>query len=132
MPAVLSPEEVKQGIDEVRGHAERAGRDPSRIDIAPQFAVCIGRTHDDAVRRFHASQLFKHLESLRRSTLREQTGGFEERNLIGSPEEICERIRCYEAVGVTTLAGLLFVANSVPEMQDAIELFGGEVLLNFQ
>jgi probable F420-dependent oxidoreductase len=132
MPAVLSPEEIARGVEDVRAAAARAGRDGAAIDIAPQFAVCIGRTHDEAVRRFHASQLFKHLESLRRSTLREQTGGFEERNLIGSPEEICERIRCYEAVGVTTLAGLLFVANSVPEMQDAIELFGGEVLLNFQ
>ena len=132
MPAVLSPEEITRGIEEVHRHAAKAGRDGSKIDIAPQFAVSIGRTHEEAVRRFHGSQLYKHLESLKKSTLREQTGGFEQRNLIGSPEEICERIRVYAEAGVTTLSGLLFVANSVPEMQEAIELFGREVISNFK
>ncbi|HET9923076.1 MAG TPA: hypothetical protein VFS98_03065, partial [Methylomirabilota bacterium] len=75
---------------------------------------------------------FKHLESLKRSTLREQTGGFDQRNLIGSPAEIAERIQVYERAGVTTLSGMLFVAGSVPEMHEAIELFGQEVLPNFR
>jgi probable F420-dependent oxidoreductase len=131
MPAVLSPDEIRAGVDEIRRAAEKAGRDPARIDIAPQFAVSIGRTHEDALRRFHGSQLYKHLESLKTSTLREQTGGYEQRNLIGSPEEICERVRVYQRAGVTTLAGMLFVANSVPEMQEAIELFGREVVPHF-
>src|SRR5438477_294652 len=132
MPAVLSPEELARGVADVRRAATKAGRDDSAIDIAPQFACSIGRTHDEAVKRFHASQLYKHLESLKRSTLREQTGGFEQRNLIGSPAEICERIRVYQQAGVTTLSGLLFVANTVPEMQEAIELFGREVIPNFR
>jgi hypothetical protein len=33
---------------------------------------------------------------------------------------------------VTTLSGMLFVASSVTEMQEAIELFGREVLPNFR
>ena len=82
-----------------QGGARRRRRSTSR-----RSSPCsIGRTHDEAVKRFHASQLYKHLESLKRSTLREQTGGFEQRNLIGSPAEICERIRVYERAGVTTL-----------------------------
>jgi probable F420-dependent oxidoreductase len=132
MPAVLSPEEIQRGVEDVHRAAAAAGRDPARIDIAPQFAVSIGRTHEEAVRRFRASQLFKHLESLKRSTLREQTGGFDARNLIGSPAEISERIRVYERAGVTTLSAMLFVAGSVAEMQDAIELFGQDVLPNFR
>jgi alkanesulfonate monooxygenase SsuD/methylene tetrahydromethanopterin reductase-like flavin-dependent oxidoreductase (luciferase family) len=132
MPAVLSPEEITRGIEDVHRAAAAAGRDGSAIDIAPQFACSIGRTHEDAIRRFHASQLYKHLESLKRSTLRDQqAGGFEQRNLIGSPEEICERIRAYERAGVTTCSGILFVANTVPELQEAIELFGREVIPNF-
>ena len=123
MPAVLSPEEIKRGIEDIHRYAAKAGRDGAKIDVAPQFAVSIGRTHEDAVKRFHASQLYRHLESLKNATLREQTGGFEQRNLIGSPEEICERIRIYVEAGVTTLSGMLFVASSVPEMQEAIELF---------
>jgi probable F420-dependent oxidoreductase len=132
MPAVLSPEEIARGVQDVKRAADAAGRDGAAIDIAPQFAVSIGRTREDADRRFKRSQLFKHLESLKKSTLREQTGGFEERNLIGSPEEICERIRVYERVGVTTLSGMLFVAGSVAEMRESIELFGREVLPSFR
>ncbi len=132
MPAVLSPEEIARGIEDVHRAAATAGRDGAAIDIAPQFAVSIGRTRDDADRRFRGSQLFKHLESLKKSTLREQTGGFEQRNLIGSPEEISERIRVYERAGVTTCSGMLFVAGSVAEMREAIELFGREVLPNFR
>ena len=49
------------------------------ITIAPQFAVSIGRTHEEALRRFRTSQLYKHLESLKATTLREQTGGYEQR-----------------------------------------------------
>jgi probable F420-dependent oxidoreductase len=132
MPAVLSPEEIARGIEDVHRAAAAAGRDGAAIDIAPQFAVSIGRTREEADRRFRGSQLFKHLESLKKSTLREQTGGFEQRNLIGSPEEISERIRVYERAGVTTCSGMLFVAGSVAEMREAIELFGREVLPNFR
>ncbi len=132
MPAVLSPEEIARGIEDIHRAAAAAGRDGSAIDIAPQFAVSIGRTREEADRRFKGSQLFKHLESLKKSTLREQTGGFEQRNLIGSPEEICERVRVYQRAGVTTLSGMLFVAGSVAEMREAIELFGREVLPSFR
>ena len=126
------PPLVERGVADVHRAAAAAGRDGSQIDIAPQFAVSIGRTHEEAVRRFRASQLFKHLESLKRSTLREQAGGFDQRNLIGSPPEICERIRAYERAGATTLSGMLFVASSVTEMREAIELFGQEVLPSFR
>ena len=132
MPAVLTPEEIARGIEDEHRAAAAAGSDGPAIDIAPQFAVSIGRTRDEADRRFRGSQLFKHLESLKKSTLREQTGGFEQRNLIGSPEEISERIRVYERAGVTTCSGMLFVAGSVAEMREAIELFGREVLPNFR
>lgn len=132
MPAVLAPEEIRTGVEEIHGYAQKAGRDGSAIDIAPQFAVSIGRTHEEAQTRFRGSQLYKHLESLKTTTLKQQTGGYEQRSLIGSPEEICERVRVYQKVGVTTFSGMLFVANTVPEMQEAIELFGREVIPNFQ
>lgn len=131
MPAVLSPEEVARGVEDLRRHAERAGRDPAGIDIAPQLAVAIGRTREEALRRFHASQLYKHLESLKHSTLRDQTGGFEHRNLLGSPAEICDRIRAYQRAGVTTLSGILFAVNTVAELHESMELFGREVIPQF-
>jgi probable F420-dependent oxidoreductase len=133
LPAVLSPEEMAKGVEDVRRAAERAGRDPSAIEIAPQFAVSIGRTREEAVTRFQGSQLYKHLQSLKTSTLRDQQGGgFEDRNLIGSPAEICERIEAYRKAGVTSLPALIFVASGVSEVLEAIELFGREVIPNFR
>ena len=132
LPAVLSPEEIRRGVEDVRRAAERAGRDGTRIDVAPQLVVSIGRTQEAALRRFRGSQLYKHLESLTATTLREQTGGYEQRNLIGSPEAISERIRAYQAAGVTTLAGMLFVANTVPEFRESMELFAREVIPSFR
>jgi probable F420-dependent oxidoreductase len=131
LPAVLSCDEIRQGVEDVRRAAERAGRDPAAIEIAPQFVVSIGRTREEALRRFRASQLYKHLESLKGSTLRGQTGGYEDRNLIGSPAEICERIEAYRRVGVTSLPAIFFVANTVPEILECIELFGREVIPEF-
>ena len=131
LPAVMSVEEVRSGVEEVRRAAEKARRDPGAIEIAPQFAVSIGRTREEATRRFRESQLYKHLESLKGSTLRDQTGGFEDRNLIGSPMEVCDRIEAYRKAGVTTLPALLFVANSVPEVLEAIDLFGRQVIPHF-
>ncbi len=92
------PRRSRAGSRTSIGRRPRPGATGAAIDIAPQFACSIGRTHEEAVQRFHASQLYKHLESLKASTLREQqAGGFEQRNLIGSPAEICERIRVYAA-----------------------------------
>jgi len=132
IPAVLTPEEILTGVADIKRAADKVGRDASTLDVAPQLAVSIGRTRQAALQRFHASQLYQHLESLKDTTLKQQTGGYEQRSLIGSPEEICERVRAYDKAGATTLAGLLFVARTVPEMQDAIELFGREVMPNFQ
>src|SRR6266849_3491364 len=44
MPAVLSPEEIRRGVEDVHRAAAKAGRDGATIDIAPQFACSIGRT----------------------------------------------------------------------------------------
>jgi probable F420-dependent oxidoreductase len=132
IPAVLSPDELKKGVDDVHRAAEKAGRDPARIEIAPQLVVAIAKTREEALARYRASQLFKHLESLRTTTLREQRGGFEARNLIGSPSEISDRIHAYASAGATTLAGLLFVADTVDEFRESMEMFARDVIPNFR
>jgi alkanesulfonate monooxygenase SsuD/methylene tetrahydromethanopterin reductase-like flavin-dependent oxidoreductase (luciferase family) len=38
MPAVLTPEDVARGIEDVHRVAAKAGRDGGAIDIAPPFA----------------------------------------------------------------------------------------------
>ena len=131
LPAVLSADEVRRGVDDIHRFAEAANRDDTLTDVALQLAVSLGNTHEEALNRFRASQLYKHFESLKRTTLREQHGGYEERNLIGTSEEICEQVRGYEQAGVTTLAALLFTESTVEGTLEVMETFAQQVIPNF-
>ena len=131
LPAVLSPDEVHSGVEDIQRFAEEAGRDVTGTDVALQLGVSIGKTHEEALDKFRASQLYKHFESLKGATLREQRGGHEERNLIGTPDEICEQARAFEQAGVTTLAALLFTESTVEGTLEAMEVFAQRVIPNF-
>ncbi|WP_432826652.1 LLM class flavin-dependent oxidoreductase [Dactylosporangium sp. CA-092794] len=129
IPAVLTPAEVAAGIAEIRGIAAEAGRTlPDDFEVAPQLSVSIGRTREEAWERFERSQLCQHMLSLSKSTLRDQQGAWAERNLIGTPDEIRERVAQYAEAGVTTLAGLLFAANDVPETLNMMREFAEHVI----
>lgn len=132
LPAVLSPGEVASGVDDINRFAESIGRDVSGHDIALQLTVTLGKTHEEALKKFHASHLYKHLESLKKSTLRDQQGGYEERNLIGTADDICEQVRSYQQAGVTTMAALLFTEPTVDETLETMQNFSRQVISNFE
>ena len=52
-------------------------------------------------------------------------------NLIGSPEEIAEQLRPYEAAGVRHL-GLVFLGNDLSELLEDVEQFATEVVPHFR
>lgn len=132
LPAVLSPEEVQRGVAAMSAAAKEAGRDPAALEVAPQFAVSIARDHNEAVQRLLSSQLFRHLESLKRSTLKNQDlAHFEERNLVGTPQEVRQRLEQYRKAGVTHCSGLLFAADDLPSYLDQMQLFAREVMPYF-
>ena len=130
-PAVQSIEAVAEKVRRIHAAARAAGRDPSSIDIAPQLIVSIGRTTEEAEAAFRDSQLYRHLESLSRSTLKGQGDVIQraaEYNLMGTPEEIVRRARRYAEAGVTHLAALIFVGDSSAQTLQQMELFAKEVL----
>jgi probable F420-dependent oxidoreductase len=129
LPACLTPNEVSTGMDEIRRVADENNRQlDSCFDVALQVGVAIGRTYEDAVARFERSQLHAHLSSLSRSTLKDQHGELASRNLVGTPAQVLEQVEQYRQAGVTTLAGLLFAANTVGETEDDMAAFAEEVI----
>lgn len=129
LPAVLSPDEVRRGVEEIHHFAAEIGREIPNLDVAPQLAVSLGKTHEEAVEKFRRSQVYKHLESLKKSTLKgQQSGTYEERNLIGTPDEIGEQIQRFVEAGVTTFSALLFAVNSIEEKLEAMQQFAEEVM----
>ncbi len=132
LPAVLSPAEARAGFAEISHHAAKTGRELGPLfEVALQLVVSVDRTHERAAQRFENSQVFKHLKSLSSSTLKKQhAGDLMQRNLIGTPEEIRERVADYQAAGVNTLAGLLFATNDVEETEEQMRWFAEEVIRN--
>ena len=109
MPAVLSPEEIERGGGGPPGGGEgRPGRRGDRHRAAVRGSI--GRTHEEANRRFRASQLYKHLESLKTLDAARADGRLRAAQPDRQPGGDRERIRVYEQAGVTTLSGMLFVA----------------------
>ena len=130
LPACLTPAEVAEGNEDIRRSATDAGRElPAGFEVALQVAVSVAPTREEAWQRFRDSQLYNHLVSLSKSTLKgkgEDT--FLERNLIGTPDDVAEQVARYAEAGVNTLSGLLFAANTVEETLDVMAAFSEGVI----
>jgi probable F420-dependent oxidoreductase len=133
LPAVLPLPVLRRKIRLLREAAEAAGRDPKAIDVAPQMSVSLGRTKEDALRRFRESQVYRHLLSLKRSTLRDlDLEQVEQMNFIGTPQQVAEQIQAYGEAGVTHCCALIFPARSIAETIDQMAWFARDVMPLFQ
>ncbi len=132
LPAAVGPARIADGVAKLHEYAAAAGRDGSSIEVAPQLVVCIGRTAEEAERDFKASQLYEHLVSLQKSTLRGvDISGYVAMNLIGSADDVIEKVAAYRDAGAGHMAGLLFAANTVDEMLEQMALFAETVVPRF-
>ncbi|HKM39366.1 MAG TPA: LLM class flavin-dependent oxidoreductase [bacterium] len=129
IPAVLTPDEIRLGVAKIHQYCAKQGRDPKNLEIAPQLSVSIGKTREEAMDKFCRSQLFQHMESLKKSTLRDQdTSRYEDRNLIGTADDIRLQINAYLEAGVTTFSALLFAVDTIDEMLESMQHFSEEVM----
>ena len=127
LPAAMEVDRLAKHVKEMREMAEKAGRDPKSIEVAPQLVVHIGKTREAARERYRKSQMHKHLTSLQKSTLKEQKATSEDINLIGSPAECIEKAMAFRKAGVDHFCGLFFAANSVEELLEQMQVFAEEV-----
>jgi alkanesulfonate monooxygenase SsuD/methylene tetrahydromethanopterin reductase-like flavin-dependent oxidoreductase (luciferase family) len=121
--------QLAQRVQDIRRIAAEHGRDGATIDIAPQLITYIGKTHEAAVERFRRSQIYQHLVSLRASTLKDQANiAFEEANLIGTVDELVEKIQRLAEAGVTHLCGTYFTADNLDELKDQMQIFAQDIM----
>lgn len=132
MGASLPPEGIAEGAQQVARFAEEAGRDPSEIEIAPQVMVCMAPTHEEALRRFKESVMYEHLFTLRGTTMRGQDmDRLVDCNLIGSPEEVIDRVGRFRDAGVTLLPTMSFISPTVDATIEDINIFAETVMPHF-
>ncbi len=133
LPASIPPSQLREGVAELHRVAEEAGRDPREILVAPQVMVCIARTHEQALRNFEASPMYRHLHTLRDSTLRSvDLGKLVEANLIGTPEEIIQRVKEFEDAGASLMATMSFISPTVDATLEDIQYFADDVFEAFR
>ena len=128
IPAAMEADRLRRHTARLRELTAAAGRNPAAIAVAPQFVVHVGRTQEAAVARFRQTQMYKHLMSLRQSTLREQAAPMEDLNLVGSIDAVIDKAKRLEEAGVTHLLGLYFAVDGVSELLDQMQLFAEEVM----
>jgi probable F420-dependent oxidoreductase len=129
LPAGLHVTKIREGVALMKQLAAEAGRDFAQMEVAPQYIVRVGKTHDEAVRAFESSQMYKHLVSLRKSTLKDQGNvKLEDSNLVGTASEVIEKALALKEAGVTHFLGLYFAANSVPDLIEQMTIFARDVM----
>ena len=126
--ASASPSRTAEAIQHLRDAAVAAGRDLAAIDVCVQAWVSIGETERAARERLLASQHFLRLRRLYPEREEEAfIEAFARDDLLGTPEQIRERIAAYGQIGVDHL-GLIFLAKDLAELRAGVDLFGEEVL----
>jgi alkanesulfonate monooxygenase SsuD/methylene tetrahydromethanopterin reductase-like flavin-dependent oxidoreductase (luciferase family) len=110
-------------------YAEEAGRDPAELSVATQLVVCMGRTQQEAEERFKASQVYQEWTTVGLSGV--ALSDFLSANLIGTADEVCQRVSVLEQAGVDHLAGLIFLGHDVDEVLDQMDQFGESVIRVF-
>lgn len=133
LPAKIGPQRIAEGRDEIAGLARAAGRDPRTITTALQSVVCLGATAEEARSTFRNSSF----DLFRTSLAGTMTKGVDQdtyldMNLVGTPDQVCEKVDAYAHAGLDELTALLFVGNTVEEMREQIRMFARHVLPAFQ
>lgn len=128
-PAALTPGEFIVKWQALAGYARAAGRDPATLEHTLELLICIDSDRERALDRFKRSLSYEHLLSLSEATFKGQDieRTIMARNLLGDPETITAQLQTYAEVGVRDVV-LIFVADSLAEMQAGVELFADQVL----
>lgn len=132
LPALLTPDEVRKGKNALEKIFSESERSFNEIDIAPQLAVSIAKTHEEAIEKYERSQMYKHSVSLQQSTMKgRDASNYLERNLIGSVEEVEEMVERYIEAGVTNFSALIFTDNTVEETKEHMQLFSETIIKKY-
>ncbi len=127
-----SPEKMRQGIRVLREGVAEAGRDPSSVQTCVQLWTSIGETEADARAVLEDSLHFQQLRTRRPDvTVGDHIRDFASHDLLGSPDQISERISAYIDAGVDHV-GLILLARDMDELSRSARLLGEAVIPRFR
>ena len=118
--------EIKERIELLRNKAEELGRNPSDIEVAPQFSLLLGRTQEEAEATYMNSGLVAHRVSLA-YTGRDPKYQVSA-NLVGSPQTVIDKIGKLKEMGVDHCAAMVVAVNTLEEYNEQCQWFAEEIM----
>jgi len=118
----LDPDAFRERSEFLDGCCRDIGRDPSTIKRSLMTSFIIGRTRDEQLER--AAQVREIIPSLGSMSPEDVLLNRKDAWLVGTPDEIAERIRELSRLGVQ----LVMLQHFLLDDSDALELLGKEVL----
>jgi probable F420-dependent oxidoreductase len=123
-------DELTEWIALLRERAADAGRDPASLIVAPQLSCLVGRTSQDARERYSQSGMVAHRKSLA-YTGRDPRLAMDN-NLVGSPQEVLDKVALLGDSGADHLACITFCVQSVAEYKEQLQWFAEEIIRPYQ
>ena len=111
---------LRHKIEGLYKAVEYTERNPSEIDVMLSVVLCIDHTTEKAVRRLHSSML-----GLRFSEEYKASPG---QFLIGSPNEVAEKINQLVEIGVTQIVPQHIAGDTPTQFMDQMYFLGEEVI----
>lgn len=129
LPAKIGPAKIAEGRAKIARYAESVGRDPNTIATALQSVVCIGDTEEQARDKFFNSSFDLFRKSLQ-STMTKgvDVDAYLAMNLVGSIDQVIEKVDAYQSAGLDHLTALLFVGNTIDEMREQMRILARHVM----
>jgi F420-dependent oxidoreductase-like protein len=119
----MAVERYREKVRVLEEHCRRVGRDPREIDRSMMCAFIVGRDEGELVRRVEALQ--KVMPPMAQTPAPQLLRGMASRGwLVGTPEQLVDQIKAYEAEGV----GRIMLQHHNQTDFDALELIAKEVL----
>ncbi|MDG6901875.1 MAG: LLM class flavin-dependent oxidoreductase [Nitrososphaerota archaeon] len=133
IPASMSASDLEKFVPIIAETAREHKRNPSKIAVAPESICGIDRDPKVARKKFLDSPVYRHLISLKDSTLKDIPLTDDElvsRNFIGTPAEVIKKLEPYEGAGATQV-WFDFLGSTNGEVLAQMELFAKEVMPSF-
>ncbi len=124
MSVSTSVEGVSERIERLKRLLGEQGRDLSEVDLTAVSVLSVDKSHDAAVDRFKNSRVVKRAKG-------QDVEGFVSRNMIGTPDEIVEKLHKLERQGVTHVLMANRANRTFKEMEEQTRMVGEQVIPMF-
>jgi probable F420-dependent oxidoreductase len=131
------PDELRRYVDRLRRYAAEAGRGDAHFEISRQFYVSIAET-EEAARANHRAALPAPTKPPAAPAASPPAAAAapappsapQERDLVGTPDQIVPRLKAYESAGVTELVAIFYYPDAAAAERQ-LRLFAKEVMPAF-